>query len=185
MNTRTPRQRNPNHPFSHEKTILHEIKLHNYLRGRGKKNPCIPSGGSIPSPKPPPFITDHTICDNGSRKPPIYRLGGRRVNAMGFGLQETDLEAIRKQACRGCNGFRCASKSFSSVSTAQPYNVPAPGAPMKSRMFPKSSPYYMGPLPPSSNTVKRPPQSFSFPDNRAGQVYSEYIEYCTYSDKDV
>jgi hypothetical protein len=182
------RPSNTNHPFSHEKTILDEIKLHNYLKGKGKKNPSIPSGGSIPSPKPPPLTIDHTICDNGARRPPIYRLGGRRVNAQGFGLQKQDLKAIEKMSCKGCNGFRCDAKSFSSVSTAQPFNLPNPknrfGFGQKSKMFPKSSPYFMGPLPNSNYTPKRPPQSFTLPDDSQGQIYSEYIEYCTYSDNE-
>ena len=184
MSNRIPRPVNPNHPYSHEKTILHEIQLHNYLKSRGKKNPAIPSGGSIPATKPPPFIVDHTICDNGARKPPIYRLGGRRVNALGFGLEKRDLEAIKKQSCWGCQGFRCVSKDFASVSTAQPYTpkryrmCPAPNQ----RRFPKSSPYFMGPLSASSNTPKYPPISFELENDRYGQVYSEYIEYCTFSD---
>lgn len=174
-----PRQTNLNYPHSHEKTLHDEIRLHNYLKGRGKKNPAIPSGGSIPVSKPPPFITDHTICDNGARKPPIYRLGGRRVNALGFGLQKRDLAAIKKQACWGCQGFRCVSSKFNQGSTAQPYTPPRFRNCPATQKFPKASPYYSGPLPAANHTPRAPPLSFEYADNRYGQVYSEYIEYCT------
>ncbi len=154
-------------PKSNEKTILDAIREYNYLKPKPTKNPSIPKGGSIPVPKPPQFKTYYTICDNGGRKIPAYYLGGRRVNALGFGLSKTDIKQIDKNKCYGCNSFRCQGKKWASVSTDQPEvrrktrNCPT------DMTYPIASPYFNGPYPPAPISVK-------ISDKEYGQLENVY-----------
>ncbi len=75
-----------------------------------------PNSFSI-SPKPPEMQTYYTICRNGARKIPAYYLGGRRVNAHGFGLSQQDIRAINKKSCGGCPRSGC---DYSSLQTGCP-----------------------------------------------------------------
>lgn len=80
-------------PFSRpqriHKTILDAIHEHQLVRNKRKRNPSIPQGGSIPTPKPPTMHTQINIQNNGARRIPTYYLGGRRVNAHGMGIRNT------------------------------------------------------------------------------------------------
>lgn len=89
------------------KTILDAFQEHYYLKPKCKKNPVIPQGGSILTPKPPEFKTYYTKCRNGSRKIPAYYLGGRRVNALGFALSQQDIKHINQHSCLGCAPEGC------------------------------------------------------------------------------
>ena len=150
-------------PYSGQKTILDAFKEHDYLKSRPVKNPSIPHGSSIISPKPPELKTYYTICDNGSRRIPVYYLGGRRVNALGFGLTDTDIQQIDKLSCKGCNKFRCKPKIFSCHSTAQSERIKN----KNKKVFPKPSAYYRGPLP-------QAPISIQLSKNEYGQIENEY-----------
>ncbi len=154
-----------NRPKSDQKTILDAFREHKYLKPKPVNNPSIPRGGSIISPKPPELKTYYTICDNGGRRIPSYYLGGRRVNALGLALTDTDRQAIDKFSCKGCRNFRCKPSMFSCHSTAQSETRHIPGRPKK--VFPKPSNYYQGPLPPA-------PISVQYSDNQYGQLEDEY-----------
>jgi hypothetical protein len=157
--------------FSNQKTILDHIREHEYTKSK-KRNSLIPDGGSILASKPPELTTYQTICDNGGRKITSYYLGGRQVNALGFGLSKSDEAWIHQNRCRGCDGFRCARQYFGSPSTAQPvksfsskypvYGIPKP--------FPQPSPYYVAPYPASWH-----PEFISLDGGEIGQVCDEYI----------
>jgi hypothetical protein len=162
------RRRQQGEIFSNQKTILDHIQQHNYTKPR-RRNSVIPQGGSILATKPPQFKTYQTICDNGGRRIPSYYLGGRRVNALGFGLSTHDIKQIRKNGCHGCDGFRCASKYFASSSTAQPiHKKPAPSCPTH-KPFPRPSPYFVAPYPASWK-----PSLVDLPNGKVGQVCEEY-----------
>ena len=154
-------------PSSDQKTILDAIREHQYLKPKPVKNPSIPRGGSILSPKPPEMKIYHTICDNGARRIPAYYLGGRRVNALGFGLSDRDLEAIDKNKCKGCDSFRCIANKFASVSTAQKIPKARPPKCPTTKTRPNSSHYYEGPYPPAPVSVKIAP-------NEYGQISEQY-----------
>lgn len=149
-----------NRPVSQQKTILDAIREHEYLKPKPVKNPSIPRGGSILSPKPPEMKIYHTICDNGARRIPAYYLGGRRVNALGFGLSDKDLRAIHNNSCKGCNGFRCIANKFASVSTAQKVSKYIPPNCPTTKTYPHPSPYYMGPYPPAPISVPISPKVY-------------------------
>ena len=157
---------------SGHKTILDYMEEHRYTRPR-HRNSVIPTGGSIVSPKPPPLITYQTICGNGGRRIPAYYLGGRRVNALGFGLSDRDLAQIRKKSCRSgrgarANGFQPSSTSTTQLgcpSTAQPVSSrPKPSCP-NIKPFPQPSPYFAAPNPPSYQ-----PKLTQLPGGCMGQV---------------
>lgn len=157
--------------FSNQKTILDHIREHEFTRSK-KRNSVIPEGGSILATKPPQLTAYQTICDNGGRKITSYYLGGRRVNALGFGLSSQDIRWIKKNRCHGCDGFRCASQYFANQSTAQrvkplsskyrEYPVPKP--------FPQPSPYYVAPYPASWH-----PELVTLDSGEIGQVCDEYV----------
>jgi hypothetical protein len=151
-------------PYSGQKTILDAFREHEYLKSRPVKNPSIPSGSSIISPKPPELKTYYTICNNGSRKIPVYYLGGRRVNALGFGLSDTDIQAIDKLSCKGCNSVRCKPKMLSCHSTSHTERIKNPS---NKKTFPKPSTYYRGNLPPAPITIQLAKKEF-------GQIEREY-----------
>ena len=157
-------------PPSDQKTILDAIKEHEYLKPKPTKNPSIPRGGSIITPKPPQLKTYYTICDNGGRRIPSYYLGGRRVNALGFGLSDNDIKNIKKNKCTGCNGFRCVANQFASVSTDQPEVIFQPKKCPNEKIYPASSPYFSGPLPIGG----RGPITIPVSDKEYGQLEDFY-----------
>ena len=118
------------------------IKESKKKKRRRNTTSIIPMGGSIPTPVPPKFKTYHTICDNGSRKIPHYYLGGRRVNLFGLALDDSNRKFIENHKCRGCDNNRCNSYKYYKPSTSQKIKDKK----LNYVIFPKKSPYYMGPL---------------------------------------
>ena len=77
---------------------------------------------------------------------------------------KSNIKWIKKNNCKGCNGFRCVANQFASTSTAQPYKEPPiPSCPLP-KQFPEPSPYFVAPYPPSwhRETVKPLSNSYEY-----------------------